>query len=97
MHDSQYSNVVDCGNSVTFRHEDSSSLTWVEIGSFQASPEDCDMGEDECEGYAEIVTYDSASNTAFYVNAVDSSVDMISLADPHNPTHVQTIDVSTYG
>ena len=97
MHDSQYSNVVDCGNSVTFRHEDSSSLTWVEIGSFQASPEDCDMGEDECEGYAEIVTYDSTSNTAFYVNAVDSSVDMISLADPHNPTHVQTIDVSTYG
>ncbi|MGB0174652.1 MAG: choice-of-anchor I domain-containing protein, partial [Candidatus Poseidoniaceae archaeon] len=55
------------------------------------------MGEDECEGYAEIVTYDSDSNTAFYVNAVDSSVDMISLDDPSSPTMVQRIDVSSYG
>lgn len=55
------------------------------------------MDEDECEGYAEIVTYDAASKTAFYVNAVDSSVDMISLEDPHAPSHIQTIDVSSYG
>ena len=55
------------------------------------------MGEDECEGYAEIITYDTTSNTAFYVNAVDSSVDMISLDNPHAPAHIQTIDVSSYG
>ena len=97
LHDSHYNSIVDCQDSMTYRHEDSSKYSWVEIGNYQASPKGCDMGEDECEGYAEIVTYDSDSNTAFYVNAVDSSVDMISLADPSSPTMLQRIDVSSYG
>ena len=97
LHDSHYNSIVDCQDSMTYRHEDSSKYSWVEIGNYQASPKGCDMGEDECEGYAEIVTYDSDSNTAFYVNAVDSSVDMISLTDPSSPTMLQRIDVSSYG
>ena len=44
------------------------------------------MGEDECEGYAEVPAYDATSERAFVVNAVASSVEIIDLSSPRTPT-----------
>mgnify|MGYP006251176109 FL=1 len=44
------------------------------------------MGEDECEGYAEVPAYDATSQRAFVVNAEDNSVDIIDMSTPSTPT-----------
>lgn len=72
-----------CGDYVSIAAQD---LQWKLVGQFQSAPSGCDMGEDECEGYAEVPAYDAASERAFVVNAVASSVDIIDLSSPHTPT-----------
>ena len=62
------------------------SHTWSLVGSFHSAPLGCDMGEDECEGYAEVPAYDATSQRAFVVNAEDSSVDIIDMSTPSMPT-----------
>ena len=74
-----------CPDSTTIRAYDS-SYTWSLVGSFHSAPIGCDMGEDECEGYAEVPAYDATSQRAFVVNAEDSSVDIIDMSTPSMPT-----------
>ncbi|NDB65248.1 MAG: hypothetical protein EB168_06215 [Euryarchaeota archaeon] len=74
-----------CPGSTTIRAYDS-SYTWSLVGSFHSAPIGCDMGEDECEGYAEVPAYDATSQRAFVVNAEDSSVDIIDMSTPSTPT-----------
>ena len=74
-----------CPDSTTIRAYDS-SYTWSLVGSFHSAPLGCDMGEDECEGYAEVPAYDATSQRAFVVNAEDSSVDIIDMSTPSMPT-----------
>ena len=70
-----------CPDSTTILAQ-GSSYAWSLVGSFQSAPLGCDMGEDECEGYAEVPAYDAASQRAFVVNAEDSSVDIIDMSTP---------------
>jgi DNA-binding beta-propeller fold protein YncE len=46
------------------------------------------------EGAAEIVEYDPATKRAFVTNAGDVTVDVLDLADPSQPSLVETIDVT---
>ena len=63
------------------------NYSWTELTNFQSAPEGCDMGEDECEGYAEISAYDPTSKNIFVVNAVDSSIDIVNLEELIAGTH----------
>ena len=63
------------------------NYSWTELTNFQSAPEGCDMGEDECEGYAEISAYDPTSKNIFVVNAVDSSIDIVNLEELITGTH----------
>lgn len=74
-----------CPDSTTILAQ-GSSYAWSLVGSFHSAPLGCDMGEDECEGYAEVPAYDAASQRAFVVNAEDSSVDIIDMSTPSDPT-----------
>jgi len=49
------------------------------------------------EGGAEISAYDKNSKRLAVVNANDNSVDILSLADPANPTKINSIDLGSYG
>tara|TARA_Y100001934_G_scaffold217076_1_gene257691 strand:+ start:1198 stop:3024 length:1827 start_codon:yes stop_codon:yes gene_type:complete len=60
-------------------------VQWKLVGSFQSSPADCNVEEDECKGYAEVPAYDAESKRAFVVNATDNSLDIIDLSNPHAP------------
>ncbi|MEE4186058.1 MAG: choice-of-anchor I family protein [Gammaproteobacteria bacterium] len=46
------------------------------------------------EGAAEIVAYDARTRRAFVVNANDTTVDVLDLADPRNPAKVAAIQVT---
>ncbi|MEM7130035.1 MAG: choice-of-anchor I family protein [Chloroflexota bacterium] len=46
---------------------------------------------------AEIVSYDPIMQRAFTVNAADSTIDVIDLSDPTNPTVYKVIDIAEYG
>jgi 2',3'-cyclic-nucleotide 2'-phosphodiesterase/3'-nucleotidase/5'-nucleotidase len=49
------------------------------------------------ESAAEIVAHDPNSQRLFIVNAFANSIDVVSIADPSNPTLVSTVDMSPYG
>ena len=80
-----YAIIEYCDDTTTIL-EDRGSYTWSLVGSFHSAPIGCDMGDDECEGYAEVPAYDVSSQRAFVVNAVDSSVDIIDMSTPSLPT-----------
>ena len=46
------------------------------------------------DGAAEIVSYDPMTQRVFVINAAASTVDMLDISDPSNPTFVDSIDVS---
>jgi hypothetical protein len=46
---------------------------------------------------AEIVAYDAFTRRAFVVNASDTTVDVLNLADPSNPVKIHVIDASALG
>jgi len=47
--------------------------------------------------HAEIVAYDASSERVFISNDEEVAVDIVSIADPTNPTLVTSFDVSAYG
>ena len=49
------------------------------------------------ESAAEISAYDPRSKTLFVVNGENKVVDMLHIADPTNPVHINAIDVTPYG
>ncbi len=49
------------------------------------------------EGGTEICTYDAATSRIFSVNGATGNIDIISIADPSNPSFVSAIDLSSYG
>jgi hypothetical protein len=49
------------------------------------------------ESGAEIVSYDPESKRGFVVNAASGQVDVLDLADPSQPSHLRSIDVSSIG
>jgi hypothetical protein len=49
------------------------------------------------QGAAEIVAYDSLTKRVFVVNAAATSVDVLDVADPTNPTKIATIDAASLG
>lgn len=49
------------------------------------------------EGALEIAAYDSASQRVFSTNADAKTVDVFDLADPTNPTKVDSLDLSNFG
>ncbi|MEM9274619.1 MAG: esterase-like activity of phytase family protein [Cyanobacteria bacterium P01_F01_bin.143] len=61
------------------------------IGRYQVELPD---GE---EGGAEIAAYDPGSQSLFVVNAFANAIDILSLADPTNPTLVSSIDLNPIG
>ncbi len=46
---------------------------------------------------AEIVYYESTAQRVYFTNADANSIEVLSIADPSNPVHINTIDVSPYG
>lgn len=63
------------------------------IGRYQPPPEEVAFDE----GVSEIVAYDAANAELYVVNAKAAAVEILSLADPANPTWVGEIDVAAYG
>jgi len=53
--------------------------------------------DENAEGYAEIVAFDPASDRMFISNDVQQRLDIVSIADPTNPTLVTSVDVTPYG
>jgi len=49
------------------------------------------------EGAAEIVDYDSQTQRLFVVNSNATTVDILDVSDPNNPTRVSQIDASQFG
>lgn len=49
------------------------------------------------ESAAEIVAHDPNTQRLFVVNAFANTIDIVSIADPSNPTLVSTVDMSVYG
>ena len=49
------------------------------------------------EGAAEIVAHDPKTQRLFFVNAADSSIDILDINDPTNPTLVGSIALTPYG
>jgi DNA-binding beta-propeller fold protein YncE len=49
------------------------------------------------EGAAEIVSYDAETQSLFIVNGGASTIDILNIADPANPTLTSQIDVTAYG
>ncbi|MCC0177099.1 choice-of-anchor I family protein [Waterburya agarophytonicola K14] len=49
------------------------------------------------EGAAEITAYDSGSQQLFVINGATSTIDILDLSDPTNPTFVNAIDISELG
>ncbi|MEZ4518077.1 MAG: choice-of-anchor I family protein [Chloroflexota bacterium] len=68
---------------------DARTITLQKIGDYQTGFFD--------EGGSEIVAYSERSQRLYSVNAAETSVDIIDLSDPANPTLVSTIDASAYG
>lgn len=48
-------------------------------------------------GAAEITTYDPQSRRLFVVNAIQNSIDVVSIVNPASPTLLFTINMSTFG
>jgi DNA-binding beta-propeller fold protein YncE len=72
--------------------EPGTGLTLIELsvlGSYQSNIFD--------EGAAEIVAHDPANQRLFVVNADNSTVDVLDVQDPEQPTLLDTIDASTEG
>lgn len=49
------------------------------------------------EGAAEITAYDSGSQQLFVINGATSTIDILDLSDPTDPTFVRAIDISELG
>lgn len=64
-------------------------ITLSSIGVFETGAFD--------EGAAEIVAFDPATNQLFVINANDSTVDVLDLSDPANPTLLTQIDATAVG
>ncbi|MBM96225.1 MAG: hypothetical protein CMI09_10340 [Oceanospirillaceae bacterium] len=60
--------------------------TLVQIGRYES-----DIFDD---GGAEIVAFDATTDKLFVVNSGDSTIDVLDLTDPANPTKLATIDVT---
>ncbi len=64
-------------------------VTLSSIGVFETGAFD--------EGAAEIVAFDPATDRLFVINANDSTVDVLDLSDPANPTLIAQIDAAAVG
>ncbi len=69
--------------------EASESITLSPIGTFETGVFD--------ESAAEITAYDPVSQRLFVVNANSSSIDVLDLSDPSNPSQAFAIDASLFG
>ena len=71
----------------------SGDVSLIALGTFDGY---ADQGEN-AEGYAEIVAFDATSDRMFISNDVQQRLDIVSIADPTNPTLVTSVDITPYG
>jgi hypothetical protein len=81
--------VIVIGSLAAVGATDMRRITLTKIGEYRTGV----FGE----GGSEIVAYDAATQRLFSINAANTTVDIIDLSDPTQPSLVSTIDATAYG